>query len=80
MNDLKENNQSILDTLMKDYGQYVDMIDGVAYINKVAIEESSTLTEGQKADLLQLYQLYYDSKDKIDEVNDKFYDYISQIK
>ena len=80
LNDLKENNQSILDTLMKDYGQYVDMIDGVAYINKVAIEESNTLTEGQKADLLQLYQLYYDSKDQIDEVNDKFYDYISQIK
>ena len=80
LSDLKENNQSILDTLMKDYGQYVDMIDGVAYINKVAIEESSTLTEGQKADLLQLYQLYYDSKDQIDEVNDKFYDYISQIK
>lgn len=80
LNDLKENNQSILDTLMKDYGQYVDIIDGVAYINKVAIEESDTLTEGQKADLLQLYQLYYDSKDQIDEVNDKFYDYISQIK
>lgn len=80
LNDLKENNQSILDTLMKDYGQYVDIIDGVAYINKVAIEESNTLTEGQKADLLQLYQLYYDSKDQIDEVNDKFYDYISQIK
>ena len=80
LNDLKENNQSILDTLMKDYGQYVDMIDGVAYINKIAIEESNTLTEGQKADLLQLYQLYYDSKDQIDEVNDKFYDYISQIK
>ena len=80
LNDLKENNQSILDTLMKDYGQYIDMIDGVAYINKVAIEESNTLTEGQKADLLQLYQLYYDSKDQIDEVNDKFYDYISQIK
>lgn len=80
LNDLKENNQSILDTLMKDYGQYVDMIDGVAYINKVAIEESNTLTEGQKADLLQLYQLYYDSKGQIDEVNDKFYDYISQIK
>lgn len=80
LNDLKENNQSILDTLMKDYGQYVDIIDGVAYINKAAIEESNTLTEGQKADLLQLYQLYYDSKDQIDEVNDKFYDYISQIK
>lgn len=80
LNDLKENNQSILNTLMKDYGQYVEMIDGVAYINKVAIEESNTLTEGQKADLLQLYQLYYDSKDQIDEVNDKFYDYISQIK
>lgn len=76
---LKENNTAILDTLMKDYGQYVDMIDGVAYINKMAIEESTTLTEGQKAELLQLYQLYYDSKDQIDEMNDKFYEYISQI-
>lgn len=77
--DLKENNQMVLNTLMKDYGQYVDMIDGVAYINKMAIEESDSLTEGQRADLLQLYQLYYDSNDQIEELNDKFYDYISQI-
>lgn len=77
---LEQNRQSILDTLMKDYGDYVEMVDGVAYINKMAIEESSTLTEGQKADLLQLYQIYADSQDQIDEVNEKFYDYISQIK
>jgi TP901 family phage tail tape measure protein len=76
---LKKNNQDILDTLTKDYGDYVQMIDGVAYINKMAIEESDTLTEAQKADLLQLYQLYYESQDQIEEVNDKFYDYISQI-
>ena len=77
--DLKENNQMVLNTLMQDYGQYVDMIDGVAYINKMAIEESDSLTESQRADLLQLYQLYYDSNDQIEELNDKFYDYISQI-
>ena len=77
--DLKENNQMILETLMQDYGQYVDMIDGVAYLNKMAIEETDSLTEGQRADLLQLYQLYYDSNDQIEELNDKFYDYISQI-
>ena len=65
---------------MKDYAQYVEMVDGVAYINKMAIEESDTLTEGQKADLLQLYQLYYDSNEQIEEMNDKFYDYIEQIK
>lgn len=76
---LKKNNQDILDTLTTDYADYVDMIDGVAYINKMAIEESDTLTEAQKADLLQLYQLYYESQDQIEEVNDKFYDYISQI-
>lgn len=76
---LKKNNQDILDTLTKDYGDYVQMVDGVAYINKMAIEESDTLTEAQKADLLQLYQLYYESQDQIEEVNDKFYDYISQI-
>ena len=78
--ELKENNQLILETLMKDYAQYVEMVDGVAYINKMAIEESGTLTEGQKADLLQLYQLYYDSNEQIEEMNDKFYDYIEQIK
>lgn len=76
---LKKNNQDILNTLTTDYADYVDMIDGVAYINKMAIEESDTLTEAQKADLLQLYQLYYESQDQIEEVNDKFYDYISQI-
>lgn len=76
---LKKNNQDILDTLTKDYGDYVQMVDGVAYINKMAIEESDTLTEAQKADLLQLYQLYYESQGQIEEVNDKFYDYISQI-
>lgn len=79
LSDLKDNNQMILNTLMQDYGQYVDMIDGVAYINKMAIEESDSLTESQRADLLQLYQLYYDSNDQIEELNDKFYDYISQI-
>ena len=77
--DLKENNQMVLNTLMQDYGQYVDMIDGVAYINKMAIEESDSLTESQRADLLQLYQLYYDSNDQIEELNEKFYDYVSQI-
>lgn len=76
---LKKNNQDILNTLTTDYADYVQMIDGVAYINKMAIEESDTLTEAQKADLLQLYQLYYESQDQIEEVNEKFYDYISQI-
>lgn len=77
---LQKNSQSILNTIMKDYGSYVQMVDGTAYINKMAIEESSTLTEKQKADLLQLYELYTDSQDQIEEVNSKFYDYISQIK
>ena len=76
---LKKNNQDILNTLTTDYADYVQMIDGVAYINKMAIEESDTLTEAQKADLLQLYQLYYESQGQIEEVNEKFYDYISQI-
>lgn len=77
---LQKNSQSILNTIMKDYGSYVQMVDGTAYINKMAIEESSTLTTKQKADLLQLYELYTDSQDQIEEVNSKFYDYISQIK
>lgn len=77
---LQKNSQSILNTIMKDYGSYIQMVDGTAYINKMAIEESSTLTEKQKADLLQLYELYTDSQDQIEEVNSKFYDYISQIK
>lgn len=77
---LQKNSQSILNTIMKDYGSYIQMVDGTAYINKMAIEESSTLTEKQKADLLQLYELYTNSQDQIEEVNSKFYDYISQIK
>lgn len=79
LENLKKNNQDILNTLTTDYADYVDMIDGAVYINKMAIEESDTLTEAQKADLLQLYQLYYESQDQIEEVNEKFYDYISQI-
>ena len=64
---------------MEDYSAYIQMIDGVAYINKQTIDDSTTLTDAQKAELQQLYALYEGSNDQIKEVVSQLDSYIEQI-
>lgn len=76
---LRDNKGTILETIQKDYPEYIEMINGVAVVNKQAIEESTKLTEAQKSDLLQLYGILEASEDQITEMEDKLVDYFNTM-
>lgn len=76
---LKDNRGSILDTIKKDYPEYIAVINGVSVVNKQAIEESTKLTQEQKAELLQLYGIYEASGEQIDGLEDKLMDYFNTM-
>lgn len=76
---LRDNKGTILETIQKDYPEYIEMINGVAVVNKQAIEESTKLTEAQKSDLLQLYGILEASEDQITEMEDKLIDYFNTM-
>jgi len=77
--DLKANKDGILEQIQKEYPEYVKMINGVAVVNKQAIEESTGLTEDQRAHLLQLYGILEASEEQIDEMEDKLVDYFNTM-
>lgn len=76
---LEDNRGSIIERIQKDYPEYIEMINGIAVVNKQAIEESNNLTDEQKAELLQLYGVLEAADGQITEMNDKLIDYFSNM-
>ena len=76
---LRDNKASILQQIQDEYPEYVDIIEGVAYVNKQAIEESTTLTDGQKAKLLQLYGVMEAAEEQTGEMEDKLFEYYNTM-
>ena len=76
---LEDNRGSIIERIQKDYPEYIEMINGIAVVNKQAIEESNNLSDEQKAELLQLYGILEAADGQITEMNDKLIDYFSNM-
>lgn len=76
---LTTNKDNILSIIEKKYPEYITMVNGVAVVNKQAAQESSKLTEEQKAELLQLIGVYEASADQIEELESKLNDYFSSM-
>lgn len=76
---LKANKAGILAEIQKEYPEYINMINGMAVVNKQAIEESANLTDKQKAELLQLYGVLEASEDQIKDLEDKLVDYFNTM-
>ena len=76
---LEDNRGSIIERIQKDYPEYIEMINGIAVVNKQAIEESNNLSDEQKAELLQLYGVLEAADGQITEMNDKLIDYFSNM-
>lgn len=76
---LEDNRGSIIERIQKDYPEYIEMINGIAVVNKQAIEESNNLSDEQKAELLQLYGVLEAADGQITEMNDKLIDYFNNM-
>lgn len=76
---LEDNRGSIIERIQKDYPEYIEMINGIAVVNKQAIEESNNLSDEQKAELLQLYGILEAADGQITEMNDKLIDYFNNM-
>lgn len=72
--------KNALDAITKEYGDYVTMIDGTPFINETAIEESTTLTDEQKAKAKELIAAYNQLKETTDDLEDSTYDYLDALK
>lgn len=69
-----------LDNLTKDYGDYVKMINGSAFIDEKGIQESTTLTDLQKERAQELITTYKQLKEATDTLEDSTYDYLNTLK
>ena len=69
-----------LDNLTKDYGDYVKMINGSAFIDEKGIQESTTLTDLQKERAQELITTYKQLKEATDILEDSTYDYLNALK
>ena len=78
--EMKKLTQSALDEITKEYGDYVTMIDNTPFINETAIEESTTLTDEQKAKAKELIAAYNKLKESTDDLEDSTYDYLDALK
>ena len=76
---LKDNRGGILERIQKDYPEYIDLINGVAVVNKQRVEESQKLTEEQRSELLQLYGILEASEEQIGEMEDKLVEYFETM-
>jgi hypothetical protein len=77
---MKKLTQSALDNIMKDYSDYVQMINDTPFINETAIEESEKLTDTQKAQAKELVATYNNLKEATDDLEDSTYDYLDALK
>lgn len=78
--EMKKLTKNALDAITKDYGDYVTMIDDTPFINETAIEESTKLTDEQKAKAKELITTYNQLKESTDDLEDSTYDYLDALK
>lgn len=77
---LTEMQRKALEEITSKYGEYVSIIGDSAYINETAIKESTTLSESEKAILLEKIATYKNITSALEESEDKLLDYLADLK
>lgn len=72
--------ENALKNITKDYGEFVQIIDGTPFISETAIQESTTLTDLQKQQAKELIATYNQLKEATDELEDSTYEYLDALK
>ena len=78
--EMKKLTENALNEITKEYGDYVTMIGDTPFINETAIEESTTLTDEQKAKAKELIAAYNKLKETTNDLEDSTYDYLDALK
>ena len=76
---LNDNKASILQRIQDEYPEYIKLVNGVAVINKQAIQEATDLTAEERAELLLLYGVFESANDQVIEMEDKLVDYFNKM-
>lgn len=77
---LTETQRKALEEITSKYGEYVSIVGDSAYINETAVKESTTLSESEKAILLEKIATYKNITSALEESEDKLLDYLSELK
>ena len=77
---LTEMQRKALEEITSKYGEYVSIVGDSAYINETAIKESTTLSESEKAILLEKIATYKNITSALEESEDKLLDYLAELK
>lgn len=76
---LQEERKKTEKELTKSYGAYVTFVNGVAVMNEQAVDNSTKLTEEQKAELKTLIAAYNSATDQIEGLEDKQLEYFQKM-
>lgn len=77
--ELKTQQQEITNELTKSFSEYVTFVDGVAKVNEQAVDNSTVLTDQQKAEIKRLVAAYEASEEQIENLEDRLTGYFQQM-